>query len=376
MTLNEQGYLRPETLEPLTQSDNKIVDEVCTGSTLDHDIVNENSHPIWGPITELHIGYATDEDVRQKGSSGGVISALVLHLIQSGKVEYVLHTVADPSDPFGNTVRASKHRLDILAAAGSRYIPSAPLADLERYLASGSRFAIVGKPCDIATLRRMAKRDPRIDNQIPIMLAFICAGVPSRKGAIATAQAMGASPNEVERFVFRGEGWPGFARALLRDGRELKMSYNESWGHILKHYVQFRCKICPDGTGEFADVVCGDAWYSTDGYPDFGEQPGRSLVIARNKRGQVLLHAASAANVVSFEPLDVDEIVQMQPYQAERKRLVLARIAGFALAGFIPPRYRRLRLLRAASRAGFFLLLKTVVGAFVRGFQNRKRELG
>src|SRR3712207_7050821 len=38
-----------------------------------------------------------------------------------------------------------------------------------------------------------------------------------------------------------------------------------------------RCKICPDGTGEFADIVCADAWYGKDGYPDFAEREGRSL---------------------------------------------------------------------------------------------------
>jgi coenzyme F420 hydrogenase subunit beta len=37
------------------------------------------------------------------------------------------------------------------------------------------------------------------------------------------------------------------------------MSYADSWGGILSRHVQFRCKICPDGTGGFADVVCADA---------------------------------------------------------------------------------------------------------------------
>jgi coenzyme F420 hydrogenase subunit beta len=375
MVMTEAGYLRPKALQQLTPEDNRTVVNVCSGYTIEHDTVAANSHTIWGPITALHIGYAIAEDVRYKGSSGGVISALLLHLLRSGDVEYVLHAAADPRDPFGNVVRLSRSREDVLAAAGSRYIPSAPLASLERHLSSGAHFAVVGKPCDIASLRRMARHDPRIDQQIPMMLAFLCAGVPSRKGALATAQAMGADPSEVERFAFRGEGWPGFARARLRDGRELRMSYNESWGRILNRYLQFRCKICPDATGEFADVVCADAWYSQDGYPEFNERPGRSLVICRSKRGEALLRAAAANKDVNLKEVGVDSIIRMQPYQAERKRAVLARIIGLALAGRIIPRYRNLRLMRAARQNRLGTLLRNTAGTFLRALRV-SRDVG
>lgn len=51
------------------------------------------------------------------------------------------------------------------------------------------------------------------------------------------------------------------------------MSYNESWGNILGKYLQKRCKICPDGIGEFADIVCADAWHGDkSGYPNFEEK--------------------------------------------------------------------------------------------------------
>jgi coenzyme F420 hydrogenase subunit beta len=45
-----------------------------------------------------------------------------------------------------------------------------------------------------------------------------------------------------------------------------------AWGEELSNHLQFRCKICPGGTGEFADVVCAGAWYGKDGYPDFTER--------------------------------------------------------------------------------------------------------
>ena len=51
------------------------------------------------------------------------------------------------------------------------------------------------------------------------------------------------------------------------------MSYAQSWGEILTKHVQFRCKVCPDGSGGFADVACADAWYGDErGYPSFEEE--------------------------------------------------------------------------------------------------------
>ena len=68
-------------------------------------------------------------------------------------------------------------------------------------------------------------------------------------------KALDADPAEVVGFRYRGNGWPGFATAVLRDGTERKMSYHDSWGKVLSKHVQHRCKICADGTGIAADII-------------------------------------------------------------------------------------------------------------------------
>ena len=77
----------------------------------------------------------------------------------------------------------------------------------------------------------------------------------------AVVRAMDMDPADVVRFRYRGEGWPGLARAESTDGRIATLSYNDSWGGYLSKAVQFRCKLCPDGVGGAADVACADAWY-------------------------------------------------------------------------------------------------------------------
>ena len=346
MSMSDAGYLRPVTTQPLNGADEAVVKAVCGGDKM----VQSRSPDVfydrdWGPIVSLETGYSTDPEIRYRGSSGGVISAVVAYLLETGQVDFVLQTAADLNDPIGNSTRASDNRDEVIIAAGSRYTPSSPLADLELHLQKGKSFAFVGKPCDVASLRRMALRDPRIDQLIPYKLAFFCAGIPSRKGAQKVLEALGVAENEVVEFAYRGRGWPGLARAVRRDGSEESMDYNASWGTILNRHLQFRCKICVEGTGEFSDITCADAWYGKDGYPDFAERDGRSLIVARTLAGRALLDAMKSAGKLASEPLHRDEVARMQPYQYDRKRAVLARTLA-----------TRLRFRRSAKYSGFGLL--------------------
>lgn len=374
MAMAPEGYLRPTSVA-LSAEEEKTLKAVCAGRSIRHDAGNRQEgsvyHPLWGPITTVATGYAVDPEVRYRGSSGGVLSALAIALVESGEVDFVLSTSADPDDPLGNATMPRRSRADVLAAAGSRYAPSAPLARVEEYLAAGSRFAFVGKPCDVATLRRMARHDSRIDRQVPYMLAFFCAGVPGRHGTLAVLGALGVAPDDVSRFQYRGDGWPGLTRARRHDGSEESMDYNGSWGGILNRHLQFRCKICPDGTGEFADIACADAWYGKDGYPDFSERDGRSLIVTRTTAGQRLLDMAVGEVRIETASLDIGEIARMQPYQVSRKSNALARSAALWAKRRIGPRYGGLSLLRLAMGTRLMEQARNFVGTFRRAGGER-----
>ena len=365
MELQKPGFLRPEA------KDSKAIPRsaaqaVCSGIALEHDGVEADYHPLWGPIRRLATGHATDPETRYRGSSGGVLSALQIFLVERGEVDFVLSTSADPHDPIGTATTTRAERKDILGAAGSRYAPSSPLADLERHLARGKRFAFVGKPCDVASLRRMARHDPRIDRLIPYKLAFFCAGVPSRKGTVEVLSSLETREEDVERFQYRGDGWPGMARVVRKDGSDASMTYNDSWGKILNRHLQFRCKICPDGTGEFSDIACADAWYGKDGYPDFTERDGRSLIVARTEAGERLLELAEQAGALATEPLAVEEIEAMQPYQANRKRNSLARSSALWAKRGNGPRFSGLKLPALSLRTSPVELARNFWGTFKR----------
>jgi coenzyme F420 hydrogenase subunit beta len=217
-----------------------------------------------------------------------------------------------------------------------------------------------------------ARHDPRVDQLVVAMIAFMCGGVPSARGVELLVRKMGADPADVRAFRYRGNGWPGRATALTGDGREHSLSYHESWGGVLSKHVQLRCKICADGVGMSADLVCADAWYGDNkGYPSFEEQDGRSLVLGRTPRGQALIDAAVASGHLQTEPLDGREIDRMQPYQMRRTRLTLSRLMAMRLSLRAATSYRGGSLLRFARRAGFGANLKSFLGTLARVARGR-----
>ena len=380
MAFAAPGYLRPQVSAPLTEAEDGAIARVCPG--LRQHVTpgpGTRDHPLWGPFADMRVGHATDPDLQFAGASGGGLSALALFLLETGRVEAVIATAADPADPVGNTTVVLRGRADILAAAGSRYAPSSPLSDLPAILAAapGDRFAFVGKPCDAVALRAMRDRDPVLADRIPVILSFFCAGVPSRTGAEEVLTHLGTDSAATQSFRYRGNGWPGRATATDHTGEERSMSYHDSWGKILSRHVQHRCKICADGTGVAADIACADAWESdANGYPLFEDGEGTSLFVARTPAGQDLLTAAQAAGHVRSDPFDPQELVKIQPGQRERRRALLARLLALRLSGRPVPDYRGLSLGAAARQNPAKRNLQNFLGMLRRTLRRRQSPIG
>ena len=366
------GYNRPMQLAPVSPQAEAAIAAACPGAIVEAWPEAPATHPVWGPYRSVSTGFAADETVRFKGSSGGVVTALAMAALRSGLVDRVVHISASANDPAGNQVIVSRCASDIIEGAGSRYVSSSPLEDIDRLLSEGGSMAFIGKPCDVSALRSLAKIDPRVDAHVPLMLAFFCAGIPSRNAVGRVLKAMGVDEGRLRAFRYRGNGWPGNAAATLQDGSLAEMSYEESWGGYLSKEVQFRCKICPDAVGGGADIACADAWYGGEtGYPTFEELEGRSLIIARTARGEDFLSKASVLGSVLAAPLAISEIDLMQPSQAARKRLILARTT--ALAALLRPRpmMSGLQVARAARAASLSDQVRNFAGTIRRALQGR-----
>ncbi|MDA8746854.1 Coenzyme F420 hydrogenase/dehydrogenase, beta subunit C-terminal domain [Litoreibacter sp.] len=372
MAMDDAGFLRPKRFGGLSRKQAGRIMKVCPGRGQAAPTPEAQQSVLWGGYHSVMQGWAHDADLRFAGASGGALSALCVWLLESGQVDGVVQIAADAENPMGNRTVVSRTRCDVLAAAASRYAPSAPLLEVPELLETGSRYAFVGKPCDVAALRKWARLDTRVDQAFPVMVSFFCAGVPSQKGAEQIASSLGVAAQDVTAFRYRGQGWPGKTVVKDREGTDHAMTYHESWGGVLSKYVQPRCRICADGTGMSADIAFADAWETdADGYPLFEEQDGRSLIVARNSHGARLLDQAIEADQIVAVPLAIEDVAAMQTGQVRRRSELFGRLVGRVLAGLPIPQYRQMGVWNCARQTPVRQSVRAALGMARRCVMRR-----
>lgn len=354
MALNGQGALVPELAQPLDAGRLALINRVCPGLRIEGRLP-ENESPaarwddIWGPALAMASGHAADPEVRFRASAGGGASALAIHLLKSGEVDFILHVAASRGMPMRTEAHRSFTRADVLDGAGSRYGPAAPLVDLVQLLDRGRPFAVVAKPCDISAIHNMSQHDPRVDALIRYRLALVCGGASAFSKSLELVEGFGLEEGEVSLLRYRGYGNPGRTRIESRDGRAFEVTYNDLWADEGKWRIFFRCKICADAVGEMADIAISDVW--PGGGPS-GEDAGFNGFIARTDRGAALLERAVKAGALKLQhDMNFRDFDAVQPHQVRKKQAILARLAAMREAGLPTPGYAGLRLAAVAATA-------------------------
>ena len=366
MSIDSKGFLRPGK----TTNDHERV-QSCPGARVEHHNAEGEYDLLWGPIIEGFVGFAINDHIRKSASSGGGITAILSYLLSEKLVEGVIQVGVSSISPIRNETKIVQNVEDLIKNSGSRYAPSSTLDVLSDVLEDSNTYAVVGKPCDIAALRDLIERKVVDRSKFKYLISFMCAGVPSERGSLEVLKHMGVKLSDVSHFKYRGDGWPGLTKAVVGE-KVYSMTYNESWGGVLNRYLQPRCKICADGIGEAADIVCADAWYGdSEGYPTFDERDGRSLILARTHLGKKVVEHSVSNGYLSVQSVNPRVIDNIQPYQKNRKQTALARMLALQLLFAKRPKFFGFHLFRNAVNAGFITQLKAFIGTFLRKLKGR-----
>jgi len=372
MRLDKTGFFKPEVKHIKPEAE-EVIQKICPGK----NVVNQTSYAeedrIWGSLLNTYSGFYNDEEVRYAGSSGGFISGLSIYALEHNMVDAVLQVGGDTQDYQRNSLRISKTREDVLRCASSRYAP-ALIFDKILSLLNGSSdsYLFVGKPCDISGLKNFLGEYPQFKDRFKLTVSILCAGQPSFNGTQQIVDEFKAE-SPVKNLVYRGNGWPGYFSFDDNLGKHYKRTYNDSWGSTLNRHLNFRCKICPDGIGLQADIAVGDAWETADGYPDFDERDGKSLVMVRTHKGQEIVNAALGSKAVTMNKIATPDIAVMQPYQDQRRRKVAARILAYNLyKRRSPVNFVNLNLYSNLRKESAKAVLKEFLGTAKRLYKKKK----
>jgi coenzyme F420 hydrogenase subunit beta len=351
----------------------KDLGAICPGRSIDTPSARTYDEAAWGPILEVWEGHATDPELRHRGSSGGVVSAIAAFVLESGTMAGVVQVRARKDQPLRNETVISTDREDVLAATASRYSPASPCERLPDVRGDGRAHMFVGKPCDVAGAANLSRRDDELAKAVGLTVSIFCAGTPTLKAAAELANFLGASdPTTVEEIRYRGKGWPGRMSVRYRDHagkiQTASTSYEEGWGNILQKHKQWRCRLCADHLGDHADLSIGDPWYRQ--IPK--DAAGESLVIVRTERGRRVMQEAMDAGFVNLERRSIEELAASQPNLERTKGAVFARCLTARAVGIGAPRYPGAALHRVWWRALTPLAkAQSVAGTIKRIVRNR-----
>jgi len=351
-----RGYEQPVVIGELDHGTVDKIYDTCPGTRIEglpENLIEADTHidNVWGPWRRMTRAYASDSEQQHIGATGGVLTALGIYLLKSKRVDFILHAKSSTRDPSFGDRQLSFSKADVIESAGSRYGPTATLIDIGEVLDRNQAFAFIGKPCDVAALRNYARHDSRVDELVKYWLCMVCGGFGTPASTQAFYKRIDIEPEEVTLLRYRGYGCPGPTRVETRDTVK-EVHYLDFWGDDESMWaLPFRCKVCPDGIGEAADIAASDTWVG--GSPnrvDSETDPGVNAIIARTRAGEELIAAAVTDGALNIEyDIAPDDMSIYQPHQMHKKYAAWARHQGLADEGRIKPDTERLRIRELAG---------------------------
>jgi coenzyme F420-reducing hydrogenase beta subunit len=277
-----------------------------------------------------YAGHVAEDGYRAAGSSGGVGTWVLVELLRRDMVDAVLHVRprspdADDSRLFEFTVSGTEDELR--ERAKSRYYPVEMSEALARVRSEAARYAMVGVPCYVKALRRLAASDPLIAERVKVTLALVCGHLKSTRFADSFAWQAGIEPGRLDSVDFRRKlsGRPANRYGMEMHGRDAAGErrdvvsptdafFGSNWGHGFFKYEA--CDYCDDVLGETADLTVGDAWL-----PEYVEDSaGTNVVVVRRPELAALVEAGIADGRLALEPLSPDAVAASQDAGLRHRR--------------------------------------------------------
>jgi coenzyme F420 hydrogenase subunit beta len=178
----------------------------------------------------------------------------------------------------------------VISASGSKYAPVS-LAECLGTLENGKRYAIVGLPCHIYSVRKLAEYSSEY-RSIHFYFGVLCGGLPKYIGTEYLLKAYGMDKRKITHLEYRGNGWPG--KLLIQSDepapqKTVSISYPAYWQGVFGYFCHYRCTLCEDGFNKLSDISFGDAWLSDIKKKD---REGTSLILTRTENGERLVQSA------------------------------------------------------------------------------------
>jgi coenzyme F420 hydrogenase subunit beta len=303
----------------------KLPDDVlaaCPGLQIDYPALNESvfgqvpENWLIGNYQQSYIGYSEVSAVRRNGASGGVITQVLVYLLENGLIDGAVVVRQGQPRPYEAQAIIAQTVHDLLAASQSVYAPVPVNVILEEVAHFDGRLAYVGLPDQVASLRQLqalghpaaCKIEYVIGPYVGTNMYFEAIHSYLRSNRVYDV-------DQIEVLRYREGEWPGYLYIKLRDGREFKAE-KFYYNYLIPFYITNGTLYAVDFTNELTDISVGDAW--SPRYESRGQ--GFSVVISRTDKAETLLHAMHEAGLLALDPVPLDDALAMHGHMLDFKK--------------------------------------------------------
>jgi coenzyme F420 hydrogenase subunit beta len=254
-----------------------------------------------GHFIQAAAAHSTDPYIREHSTSGGLVTSILLHLLETGQIDGALVIVSDDKQIWKGKPIIARTREQVLSSMKSKYAICPTNAAFEEIRKIPGRYALVGLPCQIHGFIKAAILDARLKSRVVLTVGLFCHAAVEHDAYRVIWDTLGEKRDLAERFVSRIGKHPGTPKVELRDGSWYPVYFGarkegyrpssiEAMNVIYRLYTPARCLTCFDGLSEFADISVGDPWLPPpERHVDWFQ--GWSFTLLRTPKGKALFDA-------------------------------------------------------------------------------------
>lgn len=250
-------------------------------------------------MTQTYIGHSTNEDIRFRSSSGGVITAIIKYLFDKKLIDTFLGCKFNVKQCCYEPILI--HNFQDYELVGSVYQDINLIGYAKEHISEiRGTILIVCSPCLVKAFRSIFNRK-KIKS---IILDYFCSGQTSLEGTYCFYRFLGINKNDVSYIRYRGNGWPNGIEVLLNSGEKIKKkNYTDPWEtiHRSELFRPKRCFYCKNVESKNADISVGDPWlkeYITN------DNIGNSLFLVHTSIGQDIIESMIEHDDIVIKPVE------------------------------------------------------------------------
>ncbi|MCW4023431.1 MAG: polysaccharide pyruvyl transferase family protein [Candidatus Bathyarchaeota archaeon] len=285
-----------------------------------------------GSFQKIYSACCQDQNIRRNSASGGVITQLIVKLLEAGEYAGAFVLQFDTFTGSPARLKLTKEIDVVLNAAKSKYIP-ASVYNVIKTLEKERRpnYIIVGTPCQILGIKKYVSYK-NISCENLLFLGLFCDSTLNFNIVRYLEDGYSKRTEKLIKFDFKNKevgGWPGHTKLYLDSNRKVIVHRNERI-KVKKFFQLERCLYCSDKLNQLADISLGDC------YIKWCQLPESSTVIVRTSKGKKVFD--KYADLFNLIELNMEAVTNSQEISLKKKNLEFSKSMinenGFFLGGY------------------------------------------